>query len=161
MIRRPGLEPPPRFRTTLNRRAVAKSLGGLSLGAGFLGVAPARAAARISFADIIDQDGEFGDKAAGEAGQQIEIRGYMAPPLKSEINFFVLTRLPAAICPFCDSAAAWPNDILLVQMARPIHAISFDLLIRVTGVLELGVATDDATGFVSKVRVRDAVYAKA
>jgi hypothetical protein len=80
--------------------------------------------------------------------------------LKPEINFFVLTALPAAVCPFCDSEAAWPNDIVLVQTARPIHAISYDQLIRVTGVLEIGVSTDPTTGFVSRVRVRDARYVK-
>lgn len=89
------------------------------------------------------------------------MRGYMAPPLKSEINFFVLTKTPAAICPFCDSAAAWPNDIVMVQTARPVRAVDYDLLIRVVGFLEIGEATDAATGFVSRVRVRDAAFKKA
>jgi hypothetical protein len=151
-----GPEAPISRTRPLSRRAVAAGLGFVVAGA-----APARAAPRVGFADIIGEDGDFTSKARSVAGQQIEIRGYMAPPLKPEINFFVLTKLPAAVCPFCDSAAAWPNDIVLVQMARPIHAINYDLLIRVTGTLELGVDTDEATGFVSKVRVRDAVYAKA
>ena len=89
------------------------------------------------------------------------MRGYMAPPLKSEINFFILTKLPAAVCPFCDSAAAWPDDIVLVQMARPIRAIDYDTLIRVTGTLETGEAADETTGFVSLVRLRNSRYVKA
>ncbi len=155
MSHRTGPESP-QYAMSCNRRFTLAAFG-----ASLIWAAPARAAVRVSFADIMSEDGEFTGKAQGAAGQDVEIRGYMAPPLKSEINFFVLTKLPAAVCPFCDSEAAWPNDIVLVQMARPIHAISYDLLIRVTGVLELGVATDPATGFVSKVRVRDATYAKA
>ena len=122
--------------------------------------APVRAATRLVFSDLLRPDGEFSEAATRLAGQEIEMRGYMAPPLKSEINFFVLTKTPAAVCPFCDSAAAWPDDIVLVEMARPIRAIDYDKLIRVTGALDLGTRTDAATGFVSRVRVRDARYAK-
>jgi hypothetical protein len=136
------------------RRAV---LGAL---AGCLAPLPARAATRLAFADLLRPDGEFTEIARRAAGGDVEMRGYMAPPLKSEINFFVLTKLPAAVCPFCDSAAAWPDDIVLVEMARPVHAIDYDRLIRVAGVLDLGEQTDAATGFVSRVRVRDARYSK-
>jgi hypothetical protein len=139
------------------RRAAIAGLAGV----GIVGATAARAATRISFADIISEDGVFTDRAQSIAGQEIEIRGYMAPPLKPEIRFFVLTKLPAAVCPFCDAAAAWPNDIVLVQMARPIHAVDYDLLLRVTGTLDLGVETDETTGFVSKVRVTSARYVKA
>jgi hypothetical protein len=127
---------------------------------GLLATTSARAAPRVYFAELLTDGGDFTEKARGVAGAEIEMRGYMAPPLKPEINFFVLTALPAAVCPFCDSEAAWPNDIVLVQTARPIHAISYDQLIRVTGVLEIGVSTDPTTGFVSRVRVRDARYVK-
>lgn len=118
------------------------------------------AADRIHFSDLIAGEA-FTEKAMALAGQAVEMRGYMAPPLKPEINFFVLTALPAAICPFCDSAASWPDDIVLVQMERPIRAIAYDLLIRVTGTLELGTETDPSTGFVSRVRLRASRYARA
>lgn len=142
---------------TQTRRGALATIAGL----GLVAASSARAATRISFADIISEDGEFADRARSVAGQEVEIRGYMAPPLKPEIKFFVLTKLPSAVCPFCDAAAAWPNDIVLVQMARPIHAVDYDLLLRVTGTLEIGVETDETTGFVSKVRIRDAKYVKA
>jgi hypothetical protein len=88
------------------------------------------------------------------------MRGYMAPPLKPEIPFFVLTKEPTAICPFCDSAAAWPEDIILVLLSRPVHAIQYDRAIAVTGLLEIGTETDEDTGFVSRARLRDAKYVK-
>ena len=112
---------------------------------------------RLSFSNLLAGD-DFTEKAMSLSGETVEMRGYMAPPLKPEINFFVLTALPAAICPFCDSAASWPDDIVLVQMQRPIRAIAYDTLIRVTGVLDLGTQTDAATGFVSRVRLRESRY---
>ncbi len=88
------------------------------------------------------------------------MHGYMAPPLKPEIDFFVLTSLPTAICPFCDAAASWPDDIVLVNLSRPVRALAYDRLLDVSGILEIGTTTDDATGFVSLVRLRDAKYTK-
>ena len=129
------------------------------VGLASLAAAPARAALRLDFSELLSSGG-FTDKARANAGEEVEMRGFMAPPLKPEINFFILTKLPAAVCPFCDSAAAWPDDIVLVQMARPIRAINYDVGIRVTGVLEIGEKTDPATGFVSLVRLRDARYVK-
>ena len=118
------------------------------------------AAERLRFSDLLAGD-DYTEKAMSLSGETVEMRGYMAPPLKPEINFFVLTALPAAVCPFCDSAASWPDDIVLVQMQRPIHAIAYDTLIRVTGILDLGTQTDAATGFVSRVRMRESKYVRA
>ena len=113
---------------------------------------------RLDFTDIVAASGGFTDKATRSAGAEVEMRGFMAPPLKPEINFFILTKLPQAVCPFCDTAAAWPDDIVLVRMARPVRAINYDTPIRVTGLLDLGEKTDPATGFVSLVRLVDARY---
>ena len=44
------------------------------------------------------------------------MHGYMAPPLKPESRFFVLTREPLALCPFCQSDAEWPADIVVVYL---------------------------------------------
>ena len=41
----------------------------------------------------------------------------MAPPLKAEAAFFVLTREPVALCPFCQSDADWPDNILVVYLS--------------------------------------------
>jgi hypothetical protein len=121
---------------------------------------PARAAEFVTFADISVADDQYTERARKLAGKVVEMHGYMAPPLKPEIDFFVLTSLPTAICPFCDAAASWPDDIVLVHLSRPVRALAYDRLLDVSGILEIGVDTDAATGFVSLVRLRDAKYAK-
>ncbi len=120
----------------------------------------ARATELLTFRDIWLDGDAVTDKARASIGAEVDMQGYMAPPLKAETNFFVLTKLPTAICPFCDSTAAWPEDIVLVLMGRPIRAIDYDKLIRVRGTLEFGTETDKATGFVSRVRLRNATYKK-
>jgi len=121
---------------------------------------PARAGELLTFADIAAADDQYTDKARKLAGTMVQMHGYMAPPLKPEIDFFVLTSLPTAICPFCDAAASWPDDIVLVQLSRPVRALAYDRLLEVSGTLEIGIQTDAATGFVSLVRLRDAKYTK-
>src|ERR1700730_16385428 len=121
---------------------------------------PACAAELVTFADISVADDQYTEKARKLAGTVVEMHGYMAPPLKPEIEFFVLTSLPTAICPFCDAAASWPDDIVLVKLSRPVRALAYDRLLNVSGVLEIGIQTDATTGFVSLVRLRDAKYIK-
>ena len=121
---------------------------------------PARAAELVTFADISVADDQYTEKARKLAGKVVEMHGYMAPPLKPEIDFFVLTSLPTAICPFCDAAASWPDDIVLVKLSRPVRVLAYDRLLNVSGILEIGIETDAATGFVSLVRLRDAKYTK-
>jgi hypothetical protein len=121
---------------------------------------PAQAAERVTFADLSVADDVYTEKARKLAGKGVEMRGYMAPPLKPEIDFFVLTSLPTAICPFCDAAASWPDDIVLVKLSRPVRALAYDILLNVSGTLQIGETTDAATGFVSLVRLNDAKYSK-
>ena len=84
--------------------------------------------------------------------------GFMAPPLKAEATFFVLTRMPMAVCPFCETEADWPSDIVVVYTEEPISVVPFNFPIRVSGRLELGVYKDEAMGFVSRVRLVDADF---
>ena len=91
-------------------------------------------------------------------GERIKVTGFMAPPLRANSNFFVLTRTPMLVCPFCDSAADWPDTVLSVYTKRPVRVTAFDKDIRVSGKLELGAFTDADTGFVSLVRMTDATY---
>jgi len=121
---------------------------------------PANAAERINVAELWVEGAEFSGRAKQLAGKAVEMRGYMAPPLKPEVDFFVLTSLPMAVCPFCDNAAAWPEDIVLVFLNRPVRAIPYDRLIMVSGTLQIGTETDASTGFGSRVRLRDSIYAK-
>lgn len=39
--------------------------------------------------------------------------------LTAESDFFVLTRYPMSVCPFCSNAADWPVDIVLVRLGAP------------------------------------------
>lgn len=96
---------------------------------------------------------ELSDKLRSLEGKKVRMSGFMAPPLKPTLNFFVLTRVPMSICPFCSTDADWPNDIVLVKLAKPVNALPFDRPITVTGYLELGSQVDPETGFVSLVRI--------
>lgn len=96
---------------------------------------------------------EFSEKLVSSEGKRVSMVGFMAPPLKPTINFFVLTEEPMSICPFCSSDADWPNNIIVVKLSGPVTALPYDRPIKVTGKLELGTAVDDETGFVSLVRI--------
>ena len=111
------------------------------------------AADRVKIRDLWAGGGNFSPLAEKMAGSIIEMQGYMAPPLKPEINFFVLTRIPMAVCPYCDTEASWPDDLILVYVDRAMSPVPFNDLIKVTGRLEIGNQTDVATGFISRARL--------
>ena len=112
----------------------------------------------VKVRDLWAEHGAFSDLARSLDGKRIMTKGYMAPPLKPEIDFFVLTRIPMAFCPFCDNSVSWPDDLMLVRMASAINVVQFNTLIMTDGVLDLGTKTDEATGFVSRVRLVEASY---
>jgi hypothetical protein len=86
-------------------------------------------------------------------GQMVKMQGFMAPPLKPVFNFFVLSKDPMAICPFCSSDADWPADIVAVYVEQGTKSVSNDSLLTIIGRLELGSFTDEDTGFVSQARI--------
>ncbi|MDR1977269.1 MAG: hypothetical protein LBQ42_00890 [Synergistaceae bacterium] len=96
---------------------------------------------------------DLSEKLKSLSGKAVVMEGFMAPPLKPTLEFFVLTRVPMSICPFCSSDADWPYDIVVVYLREPVMALPFDRPIRVEGRLELGTKTDPETGFVSLVRI--------
>ena len=104
---------------------------------------------------------EFSDRLKNLANKTVAIKGYMAPPLKPESQFFVMTREPLAICPFCQSDADWPLDIVVVYHKQASPMISAGTSVDVTGTLALGSYQDTETGFVSQLRVMDATYRKS
>lgn len=139
------------------RRKICASF--LAVGAFWFGTAATKAAqTRLTFADLYIRQGEFPASLVALAGQTVAMRGFMAPPLKAEAKFFVLTKLPMATCPFCGSEIDWPDDIVVVNTRSLIQAVDFNVPIEAEGVLELGTATDGDTGFVSRVRFADARY---
>lgn len=99
---------------------------------------------------------EYAERALALRGQAVRVRGYMAPPLKPESRFFVLTREPVAVCPFCASDAEWPVDIVVVYLKDTLAPVDFNRRVEATGKLEIGSWTDPHTGFVSQVRIVDA-----
>jgi hypothetical protein len=85
-------------------------------------------------------------------GREVIMEGYMAPPLKPELDFFVLSRIRLEFCPFCSDAADWPNDIAVVYMTGDPVKVTLEP-VRVRGKLEVGQVVDPETGMVSLVRI--------
>jgi hypothetical protein len=114
----------------------------------------------LSFAEIYRSQGVLGSdlssKSRALAGRTVRMLGYMAPPLKPDVRFFVLTRAPVALCPFCNSDADWPGDIVVVYPRESGGWRQDGTPVAVSGTLEIGSRTDRETGFVSMVRIVDA-----
>ncbi|SNR76079.1 hypothetical protein [Puniceibacterium sediminis] len=115
----------------------------------------------IKMRDLYNKDLSFSDLALTNQGEQITVSGFMAPPLKAESQFFVLTKMPMAICPFCEPGTTWPRDLLAIYARRIVDVVPFNVLINVTGTLELGDYVDPDLGFYSKVRIANATFARA
>ena len=146
----------PQFLANKHRISRRQTLAGLATS--LWCAKPAFASTELKFTEIYKTGVELSEKAKSLTGQTITISGFMAPPLKAEVNFFVLTKIPMAVCPFCDSALDWPDDIVLVKMHDVINYSPFNRRIIVVGVLETGFAKDTETGFVSFVRLTSASY---
>ena len=101
---------------------------------------------------------EFSTTVKESVGDTVYIEGFMAPPLKAEAQFFVLTKMPMSVCPFCSSDADWPADIMVVYLDKRQTFVDFNQRIRVEGTLDIGSWIDPDTGFVSQLRLRDAHF---
>ena len=112
----------------------------------------------VKLRELYARDGSFSEMAQEMAGERLTFEWFMAPPLKAESRFFVLTKMPMSVCPFCETEAEWPDDILAVYTKRVIDVIPFNVKIEARGVLELGSYKDPETGFLSLVRLTDATY---
>ena len=100
----------------------------------------------------------FSDLVVALDRRPVRMAGYTAPPLKAESNFFVLTREPLALCPFCQSDADWPVDIVVIYLRRQSSLIDAGTRVSVVGRLEAGSWTDPDNGFVSQLRIVDATF---
>ena len=118
-------------------------------------------AGAIRMRDLYNKDLSFSDIALAHEGQEVTVSGFMAPPLKAESDFFVLTKRPMAVCPFCEPGTTWPRDILAIYARRVVDPIPFNVPILVTGLLELGDHTDPELGFYSRVRIVRATFRRA
>ena len=123
---------------------------------------PSRAGNRpVKMRDLYNKDLSYSDRARAWEDTRISVSGYMAPPLKAESTFFVLTKRPMSVCPFCETEAEWPDDILAVYTKRIFKVVGFNVPIIVHGILKLSAYKDPETGFVSRVRLVDSSYEKA
>lgn len=96
---------------------------------------------------------QFSEAFVSMDGKTVQLSGYMAPPLKPVFQFFVLSRQPMSICPFCSSDADWPEDIVVVYVEEGTKSVANDTLLTITGRLVLGSYTDEETGFISQARI--------
>lgn len=123
------------------------------------------AQARLDFGELYEGGSVLGLKYTQRLlslkNQTVSMKGFMAPPLKAESNFFVLTREPVSLCPFCSTDAEWPTDIVVIYLKRAMPPMRFSDALEVTGLLEIGSKTDSETGFVSQIRLIDAQVARA
>lgn len=92
------------------------------------------------------------DKLKSLDGQTVVMEGYMAPPLKPQLDYFVLTRVRLAFCPFCSNASDWPDDIALIYLPEETTTAT-QYPVRITGRMEVGASVDQETGMVSLVRI--------
>jgi len=141
----------------MNRREFGISLGVSTTSLALFG-SQARAAEAIKLRDLYNKDMSFSDLATSLEGQRVLVSGFMAPPFEAVSKFFVLTKIPMAVCPFCSLDADWPDDLLAVYTKRTVKVVNFNIRIEVRGLLELGSYTDEDTGFLSRVRLVDASY---
>lgn len=125
----------------------------------------ARAATQLTFDELYEAQSvlglKFTEKVKSLAGQNVTMRGFMAPPLKAEAKFFVLTEIPMALCPFCSSDADWPDNIVVIYLDEKQTFVQANAPIDVEGLLEYGSWTDPETGFVSLLRLRHAQFSLA
>ncbi len=112
----------------------------------------------LKFAEVWLSGMKFSNKTRSLDKKAVVMRGFMAPPLKPDADFFVLTRMPMAVCPFCESEADWPDDIIFVRIKGTLEAINYNTPIKTTGILEIGTDIDEETGFVSRLRIVKATF---
>ena len=152
---------------SISRRGLLR--GALTLPLAALGLSAmdrhAFAAAALDFDELYGKVSvlglSFSDKVKALAGKEVAMRGFMAPPLKAEADFFVLTEIPMSICPFCSSDSDWPDNIVVIRLNAAQTFEQANALIEVRGTLEVGSWTDPATGFVSLLRIVGADFRAA
>ena len=119
---------------------------------------PALAAQRVRMFELYNNDNDYSPLAKELNGQRIAMQGFMAPHLKVDSDFFILSNTPVESCPFCASEGDWIDSIVFVRMRRKQEAVDPGAVIMVEGKLEIGPEKDAETGFFSKVHIIDAEF---
>ena len=109
---------------TATRRDLLRHAGSAAIAIALSRPGAAAALTPLTFEQLYKSIGvrglQFSDLVLALKGQMVVMHGYMAPPLKAESKFFVLTREPMAICPFCQSDADWPSDITVTVNGKDV-----------------------------------------
>ena len=100
---------------------------------------------------------DYAEVLLAAQGELVALEGFMAPPLKPRVEWFMLTRYPMQTCPYCSDGADWPPDVVLVivQDGRRLDARPHTDRLRIVGRLELGLESDVEAG-ISLIRIVDA-----
>ncbi len=140
------------------RHWIAGAAASVALPSAFAPLAASAAVTNLKVSDLYAGAGALSKQATDLEGKDVQFQGFMAPPLKPDSKFFVLTTIPMAVCPFCAEISEWPEDIVVIYAKRVIETVPFDIKVAATGKLSLGEWIDPQTGFVSKVRVLESDY---
>ena len=81
---------------------------------------------------------QFSQKLKSFADKTVSVEGFMAPPLKPEADFLVMTREPVSLCPFCNSDQDWPDNIIVVYLSKKQEFVQPNRPIVVTAGWSLG-----------------------
>lgn len=141
----------------VSRRLFLQSAALAAAGLAYMRQSAHAATASITFDELYGKFSalglEYSEKVKALTGQEVAMRGFMAPPLKAEAKFFVLTEIPMSICPFCSTDADWPDNIVVIYLEEAQTFEQANHLIEVEGRLEVGSWTDPETGFLSRLRI--------
>ena len=122
----------------------------------------AAAAEPVDWEELFALTGIFGveiGSAAALAGEVVEMRGYMTPPMLAEADHFVLSQGPMPDCPFCAPSLSWPDDIVVVRLRAPGVDIDHPMRpVTVRGRLSLGEEAGPVPGLSSHARLLDALW---
>src|SRR5690606_11950304 len=92
-------------RVVMNRRGFFATATGAAIAATVPLSGLVAAEPQVRLRELYEKDMSFTPFALENAGRRVAIEGFMAPPLKADSNFYVLTNIPMAVCPFCSSEA--------------------------------------------------------
>lgn len=145
-------------RTLLRRRSFIAATAATAAGL-LLPAVPASAGDIVTLDGFYNPDMSISPYGWFLNGMQLRIQGFMAPPLPASDKFFVLGHAPLAVCPSCKSEEDWPGNIAAVYSRYFITPTEIDASIVTSGVLQVGTYRDEQLGFVSQLRITDAVYA--
>lgn len=119
------------------------------------GLALAQAPSDLTFGELWTETADgltFSEMAQALEGKTVRMLGYAAPQLKADPPYMIASNRQLAVCPFCESEAEVPPDIVFIKLPPRFDQPHFGGY-EIIGTLELGVETDPESGFVSLVRI--------